>query len=117
MGVAGGPLEAYREIKLQAEAEMIQGRSHINHPGTAPSVEITRSPTKSSQSSYEKVAIATGNGIGQIIGTGLKAPLEVTHNLSRGFHNAPKLYGDTTVREHEKITGFHSGLAAAGKVI
>lgn len=36
--------------------------------------------------------------------------------LARGFHNAPKLYGDDTVRPQEKVTDFQSGLKAAGKV-
>lgn len=36
--------------------------------------------------------------------------------LSKGFRNAPKLYGDDTVRaEPERITGLQSGLKAAGK--
>ena len=34
--------------------------------------------------------------------------------VARGFHNAPKLYGDE-VRQTERITDFSSGLRAAGK--
>lgn len=34
--------------------------------------------------------------------------------LAQGFHNAPRLYGDN-VREVSKVTGFQSGLKAAGK--
>lgn len=37
-------------------------------------------------------------------------------SLAKGFHNAPKLYGDSTVRQADKITDFQSGLKAAGKV-
>ena len=33
--------------------------------------------------------------------------------VSQGFHNAPRLYGDSTVRRPIRITGFHSGLHAA----
>lgn len=36
--------------------------------------------------------------------------------IAKGFHNAPKLYHDRSVREVEKITGFESGIRAAGKV-
>ncbi|KAK3686268.1 hypothetical protein LTR37_019991 [Vermiconidia calcicola] len=32
---------------------------------------------------------------------------------AQGFHNAPRLWGDATVRKPVKITGFKSGLAAA----
>jgi hypothetical protein len=41
--------------------------------------------------------------------------MDFTLGLAQGFHNAPKLYGDDTVRDPENITGFHSGLKAAGK--
>jgi hypothetical protein len=45
----------------------------------------------------------------------LKAPMDLISNISSGFHNAPRLYGDTTVRQTESITGFQSGAKAAGK--
>lgn len=57
-----------------------------------------------------------GKGIQRIVGAGLKSPMDFTLGLARGFHNAPKLYGDDTVREQPKVTDFQSGLAAAGKV-
>ena len=44
------------------------------------------------------------------------APMDMTLNISRGFGNLPKLYGDKTVRKEEKVTGIASGLGAAGKV-
>jgi hypothetical protein len=61
-------------------------------------------------------ALDSGKGISRIVGTGLKAPMDLTVNISRGFGNVPRLYGDDTVRKEEKITGFASGLGAAGKV-
>ena len=45
----------------------------------------------------------------------MKSPMDFTLSLAQGFHNAPKLYGDTTVRKQEKITDLQSGLRAAGK--
>lgn len=42
--------------------------------------------------------------------------MDFTLGIARGFHNAPKLYGDDTVRPQEKVTDFKSGLKAAGKV-
>ena len=41
--------------------------------------------------------------------------MDFTLSLAQGFHNAPRLYGDKTVRPLEKVTGFRSGLKAAGK--
>jgi hypothetical protein len=42
--------------------------------------------------------------------------MDFSLGLARGFHNAPKLYGDDTVRPQEKVTDLQSGLKAAGKV-
>jgi hypothetical protein len=41
--------------------------------------------------------------------------MDFTLGLARGFHNAPKLYGDDTVRPQERVTDLQSGLKAAGK--
>ena len=71
------------------------------------------SPTR--QISLE-AALGAGKGVGRIVSAGLKSPMDFTLSLARGFHNAPKLYGDESVRKSEKITGFQSGLKAAGKV-
>lgn len=60
-------------------------------------------------------AVSTGKGISRIVGAGMKSPMDFTLGLARGFHNAPKLYGDDTVRPQAKVTDFQSGLAAAGK--
>ena len=61
-------------------------------------------------------ATRAGKGISRIVGAGLKSPMDFTLGIARGFHNAPKLYGDDTVRPQEKVTDFQSGLKAAGKV-
>ncbi len=63
-----------------------------------------------------EAAVGAGRGIGRIVGAGLKSPMDFTLSLARGFHNAPKLYGDESVRQTDKITGIQSGLKAAGKV-
>ncbi|KAF2030592.1 UDP-Glycosyltransferase/glycogen phosphorylase [Setomelanomma holmii] len=39
-------------------------------------------------------------------------PMNFTLALTQGFHNAPRLYGDETVRRPPRVTGFHSGLRA-----
>lgn len=59
-------------------------------------------------------ALETGHGVFRMASSLSKSPMEFTHALARGFHNAPKLYGDT-IRPTPKITSFSSGLAAAGK--
>ncbi|PHH59729.1 hypothetical protein CDD81_2623 [Ophiocordyceps australis] len=44
-----------------------------------------------------------------------KAPASLALALAQGFHNAPRLYGDDTVRRPTRITGFRSGLVASGR--
>ena len=61
-------------------------------------------------------ALGAGKGVGRMVGAGLKSPMDFTLSLAKGFHNAPKLYGDESVRKSERITDFQSGIRAAGKV-
>lgn len=42
-------------------------------------------------------------------------PMDLSLAIAQGFHNAPRLYGDTTVRTPHRITGMKSGLRAAGE--
>jgi UDP:flavonoid glycosyltransferase YjiC (YdhE family) len=57
----------------------------------------------------------TGKGVQRIVGAGLKSPMDFTLGVARGFHNAPKLYGDETVRKADQVTDFKSGVKAAAK--
>ena len=41
------------------------------------------------------------------------APVDLSLALAQGFHNAPRLYGDHTVRTPTRVTGIRSGLRAA----
>ncbi|KAL9089254.1 MAG: hypothetical protein Q9165_005822 [Trypethelium subeluteriae] len=59
--------------------------------------------------------VNTGKGVSRILGASFKSPMDFSMSVARGFHNAPKLYGDDTVRQTDKITDLQSGLRAAGK--
>ncbi|KAL8913269.1 MAG: hypothetical protein Q9171_001916 [Xanthocarpia ochracea] len=77
------------------------------------------SPTNKSLADSQLIsldtAVGTSKGIGRIVGAGLKSPMDFTLGIARGFHNAPKLYGDESVRHPDKVTGIQSGLKTAGK--
>lgn len=83
----------------------------------------SRAPSDASQGDRESSpnlmtledALDTSRGIGRIINTGVKSPLNFTMGLARGFRNAPRLYNDDTIRPEERVTGFRSGLKVAGK--
>lgn len=62
-----------------------------------------------------EATVGAGKGAWRITSAIGKSPMDFSMGLARGFHNAPKLYGDTTVRKPDKITGIGSGLKAAGK--
>ena len=57
------------------------------------------------------------NSAARIIVSGLKFPMDFALHVAKGFHNAPRLYGDNTVRPLRKIDGFKTGLEASGRVI
>ncbi|KAK7908727.1 hypothetical protein PG985_016030 [Apiospora marii] len=43
-----------------------------------------------------------------------QAPVDLAMAIAQGFHNAPRLYGDDTVRRPPRVTGIKSGMQAAG---
>ncbi|KAI9806727.1 MAG: hypothetical protein M1825_006184 [Sarcosagium campestre] len=58
-------------------------------------------------------AADAGRGIEQSGKALARAPMEISLAIAQGFHNAPRLYGDTTVRRPKRITGMRSGMRAA----
>lgn len=80
----------------------------------------TRDSAKDADGSRDIMAtlddvLHTGKGVSRIVGAGFKSPMDFTQGLAKGFHNAPKLYGDESVRKADRVTDFRSGLMAAGK--
>lgn len=62
-----------------------------------------------------ETVLSTGKGVQRMLGASFRSPMDFSLSLAKGFHNAPKLYGDKTVRKTEPVTDFRSGLKAAGK--
>ncbi|KAG8529597.1 uncharacterized protein KY384_006234 [Bacidia gigantensis] len=56
----------------------------------------------------------TGTGIKEAGEALAKVPMDLSLAIAQGFHNAPRLYGDETVRTAPKVNGIKSGLRAAG---
>lgn len=52
-------------------------------------------------------------GVGRSTRAIATAPIDLSVALAQGFHNAPRLYGDDTVRRPTRVTGIRSGLRAA----
>jgi hypothetical protein len=52
----------------------------------------------------------------RLLNWAIMIPTDVTLSLSKGFHNAPKLYHDSTVTKPPTVMGVRGGFRAAGKV-
>ncbi|MCJ1462396.1 hypothetical protein MMC07_000997 [Pseudocyphellaria aurata] len=89
-------------------------RSTNGKPNRSPSDEGSASSSTVSGPSLD-AAVGAGKGLSRIVETSLKMPLDFTLGLARGFRNAPKMYGDDTVRPAEKVKGFRSGIKVASK--
>ncbi|KAF2458521.1 hypothetical protein BDY21DRAFT_370752 [Lineolata rhizophorae] len=60
----------------------------------------------------EELAYDAGHGLSKTGKAIAKAPMELSLAVAQGFHNAPRLYGDETVRRPVRISGIRSGLRA-----
>ncbi|ROT35970.1 UDP-Glycosyltransferase/glycogen phosphorylase [Sodiomyces alkalinus F11] len=79
--------------------------------GTMSSIETSSTVDANPVEDY---AEDVGRGIGKSAEAFAKAPVDLSLALAQGFHNAPRLYGDDTVRRPPRVTGMRSGLKAAG---
>ncbi|RBR07804.1 uncharacterized protein FIESC28_10497 [Fusarium coffeatum] len=64
---------------------------------------------------YMDAAVGTSRGVGRVVTTSARTPMNFCLGLARGFRNMPKLYNDETVRPVDKVTGVGSGFMVAGK--
>ena len=93
-----------------------RSRSRHSSPSRAGTTAEPKHQRRHSGQITLEAALGAGKGIGRMSGALAKSPMDFTMGVARGFHNAPKLYGDRTVRQSEKVTDLQSGLKAAGKV-
>lgn len=76
----------------------------------AVSLNATATETSAAENWYNN---EVSRGALKSAGALASAPIDLSIALAQGFHNAPRLYGDDTVRRPQRITGIHSGLRAA----
>ena len=94
------------------EPHQEQHQNHDQHQQRLirPTEETSKLPSAPS------IAIrATMRGVGHSTKVLIRMPVDLCYALTLGSHNAPRLYGDSSVRTPPcPITGFRSGLHAAG---
>ncbi|TKA62206.1 hypothetical protein B0A49_10766 [Cryomyces minteri] len=115
-----------REPDVNDHVRLPTGSTPIPDRSKASESEITRGPrlVKCHSLPHEESHNATHHhehlhhaktNMAQVLEAGLTIPMNLTSSLAQGFHNAPKIYGDHTVRQPEKISSMQSGSKAAGK--
>ena len=62
-----------------------------------------------------QTGVHTSKGFGRIVKAAVQSPMELSVSITEGFHNAPKLWGDDTVRPQQQVSDFKSGAKAVGK--
>jgi UDP:flavonoid glycosyltransferase YjiC (YdhE family) len=94
--------------KALVDPESAEANSKLSRTNTQNS--IPPAPSKPAL-----VAKSTAVGLGHSVKALAVMPIEILNALALGFRNAPRLYGDSTVRPPpHNITGVRSGLRAAG---
>ncbi|TKA68789.1 hypothetical protein B0A49_10443 [Cryomyces minteri] len=85
-------------------------------PGRGDTVATTTSAMSADPEELlvEEIAEDVGHGFLKSGAALARAPIDLSLAIAQGFHNAPRLYGDKTVRRPIRISGIHSGLRAAG---
>ncbi|GAB1320202.1 hypothetical protein MFIFM68171_10412 [Madurella fahalii] len=92
------------------------GQNGVPHVETSTTNAIRRRGTASTTATNpaEDVVRQVGRGAYKSAAALARTPVDFSLALAQGFHNAPRLYGDDTVRRPTRVTGMKSGLRAAG---
>ncbi|KAL1897370.1 hypothetical protein Sste5346_004106 [Sporothrix stenoceras] len=118
MAVADFPLQLFKKAKKVEEEGKKTGeklKEKLDETSTTIKVD-TPSATVTLDT-----AVQAGQSVSRIVSTGLQTPLHFCLGLARGFHNAPRLYSDETVRnlpgteDEPAVDGLGGGIKAASK--
>lgn len=110
--------------KLEKAEIMVKPVASENGTATATGSSETQQTQEPASTALSNVSTAASGpqpwycnevsrGALQSAGALASAPIDLSVALAQGFHNAPRLYGDDTVRRPPRVTGIRSGLRAA----
>ncbi|KAF2840190.1 glycosyltransferase family 1 protein [Patellaria atrata CBS 101060] len=100
--------EGVEEVEESLSLQTLNSRPH---PQRAETMESALSADPS-ENIAEQLAHDTSHGFKKTGVAIAKAPMDLSLAIAQGFHNAPRLYGDETVRRPVRVEGLHSGLRA-----
>ena len=78
--------------------------SQMHQVNAAPTLSEKRNP-----------GLASLAGCGKVVTATARSPMTFSLALAKGAHNAPRLWGDSTVREVDPVTGIGSGIVVGCK--
>lgn len=105
-------------VNLTGEAEPVRKPTIAGVLGDEGRPSQPRTNTTSSLEGHTPVVLAkdVGKGVGHSLKAIALLPSEMLNAVTLGFRNAPRLYGDRTVRPPpQNIKGFRQGVTIAGK--
>ena len=112
-----GPSTSTSHIGSSSMVNALNG--HLSPKQKNASRSRVRNQNESSSSEdhdmLRRTGVHTSKGFGRIAKAALQSPMELSVSITEGFHNAPKLWGDDTVRPRQQVKGFKSGAKAVGK--
>ncbi|OAA62047.1 udp-transferase [Niveomyces insectorum RCEF 264] len=115
--VAAGPFTVASRLFRSRKAKGKKGGSDTSEPHEKSATGGGRSrgggTRKADDGSFEVAFATVGESVSKSAVALAMAPIDLYFALCQGFHNAPRLYGDDTVRPAPRVTGIKSGLRAA----
>ena len=105
--------QAEKGVNTSEPAASANNRIKIALPRQSTAVSQPTSNGRPKIATSRSYAGYVTSGVGRTASAIAKAPADLSLALAQGFHNAPRLYGDDTVRTPQRVTGLYSGLKAA----
>ncbi|KAH7135162.1 UDP-glucose,sterol transferase [Dendryphion nanum] len=98
--------------KIKAKKDDTNGEETNGRPKVERQQSSLSKLSEPDEALAEEFAHEAGHGFKKTGAAILKSPMYFSLAVTKGFHNAPRLYGDETVRRPPRVTGFHSGIRA-----
>ncbi|KAH8781193.1 glycosyltransferase family 28 domain-containing protein [Diaporthe sp. PMI_573] len=112
-GDLGNSTSENKTTETKDERAETEGNRKDGDNGGDPDGASVHTATTEGTAEGEGYVDQVAEGVGKSAHAIATAPVDLSVALAQGFHNAPRLYGDDTVRRPTRVTGIRSGLRAA----
>ena len=120
LGESSASSAVSKELQTSSNMQesLVRAQTLPNFPSSPSRTSSIGSSSTSAHKDHDMMrptGLHTSRGFGRIVKAGIQSPMELSVGITKGFHNAPKLWGDDTVRPQEKVSDFKSGMKAVGR--